>query len=106
MWRKREKKHLFPLGRVTVTSAAARILDRNDESSLDLLERHVVGDWGLVCEAQKVANDWAAKNGIPARSVFAFGDERISVFTHSDCSVTEVMTLEEDERKYGAPDYP
>ena len=44
------RKALFPLGQVVATPGALEALEQAGQAPSEFLERHVHGDWGIVCE--------------------------------------------------------
>jgi len=60
---------LFPLGRVVITSNAQAILDR--QSVLEALRRHENGDWGNLCEDDRLENEAALNEGRRLLSAYA-----------------------------------
>src|SRR4051812_27848716 len=59
----RPRRPLFPLGQFVATPGALDALLRSGESLTKFLERHVVGDWGDVCDSDKRLNDRAVVEG-------------------------------------------
>ncbi len=53
----------FNLGRVVATPGALNALEESGESPSLLLNRHIQGDWGIVCDEDKALNDAALVNG-------------------------------------------
>jgi len=49
----------FRLGRVVATPGALAALEQSRQSPMEFLRRHVIGDWGDLCEEDKRANDEA-----------------------------------------------
>lgn len=90
MWRKPEKYHRFPLGMVVATPGALDVLSRLDLAPIDLIERHVVGDWGDVSDNDAAANNDAVKGGDRIHSVYCYSGHRLWVITEADRSVTTV----------------
>ncbi len=52
------------LGRVFVTSGAARVLEETETEAMVLLWRHATGDWGQVEQDDRAANDRALITGL------------------------------------------
>lgn len=67
----------FELGQVVSTPGALEALQRNKINGIEFLHRHVSGDWGIVCEEDKLANDIAVKTGARLLSVYFLPDETI-----------------------------
>jgi len=63
---------LFYLGKLAFTEGGDRILDLEapDDDLLDLLKRHVSGDWGEVSQEEKDRNDKAVEDGSRIMSVY------------------------------------
>ena len=65
----------FSLGQIVSTPGALEALHRNKSDGLELLRRHASGDWGIVCEADKLANEVALKTGARLLSAYFLSDE-------------------------------
>ena len=50
-------------GRIVATPGALDVLEAEEQSATDLLQRHFDGDWGDLCEEDKQLNDEALKDG-------------------------------------------
>lgn len=83
-------KPLFKLGRTTVTPGALGA-QSHPLQWLELLNRHVRGDWGDAGHGDAVANEAALFDGGVILSVYNVGDERIWIMTAADRSKTTVM---------------
>ena len=70
-----EQKVQFPLGQVVATPGALEALQRNNSTGLEYLRRHASGDWGIVCEDDKQANNEALQNGARLMSAYFLPDE-------------------------------
>ena len=58
----------------------------------NLLDRHIVGDWGLVPEEDKQSNDWSVENGARILSSYLTGKKvKIWLITEHDRSVTTLL---------------
>jgi hypothetical protein len=77
-------------------------MTRNAQTSLPIpdvlaaLSRHVIGDWGDVCEEDKKANNHALKDG--SRLLSKYRDSRGTKFwiiTEADRSATTVLLPED-----------
>jgi hypothetical protein len=58
-----DKKPLFSLGRTVCTPVALEALREANQAASELLDRHIRGDWGCVCEEDRALNDEALKDG-------------------------------------------
>ena len=83
---------MFHLGDVVATPAALNALQSCNVSPAQLLQLHVSGNWGSVCEEDALANDAAVKNGERILSSYRIGEyTRVWVITEWDCSVTTLL---------------
>jgi hypothetical protein len=53
----------FSLGRTLATPAALQAIQESGQEAAFFLDRHVVGDWGEVCQDDAQLNDEALKDG-------------------------------------------
>jgi hypothetical protein len=82
----------FPLGQVVAAPGALEALGRNNSDGLDLLQRHLLGDWGSVDAEDAAANDAATVDGGRLLSVYSLPDgTRIWVITEADRSATTFL---------------
>ena len=72
-----ETKHevRFRLGQIVATPGALDALQRNNVTAFDYLRRHASGDWGVLCEEDKQANEEAITNGARIMSAYFLPDE-------------------------------
>ena len=64
----------FKLGQVVATPGALEALQRAGQVPWDFLSRHVAGDWGIVDDEDKAANDAALKDGTRILSAYVLKD--------------------------------
>jgi hypothetical protein len=92
------KKFVFDIGQIVATPGALEAA--SPEYRLECLRRHIGGDWGCVCKADKRANDEAAKHGLRILSAYpldaakpckGFGDNTLWIITEGDRSVTTFL---------------
>lgn len=82
-------KPLFALGRVVATPGAIELMDQHGAAPSDLLDRHIRGDYGDVCEEDKAANDEAIEQGERILSSYTIADEsKLWIITEADRSST------------------
>lgn len=75
----------FDLGSLVATPAALEALQRNEMNGLELLSRHVRGDWGNLCDEDKAANESALKTGARLMSAYDLPDEtKIWIITDAE----------------------
>jgi len=65
----------FSLGQTLATPGALEALQQVNSNGLEYLRRHVTGDWGIVCEDDKQANEQALKTGARLLSAYFLPDE-------------------------------
>src|SRR5256885_593337 len=90
------RQPLFSLGQVVATPAAVEALERADQPPSDFLTRHVRGDWGEGCEADKALNDQAVRDGSRILSTYRTKlDVKLWVITEavSDGGSREATTI-------------
>ena len=56
-------KPKFSLGRLLATPGSLEALEKSGQSPTELLTKHVRGDWGIVDEEDKAANDQSLIDG-------------------------------------------
>ena len=84
-----EPRRLFELGQVVGTPGAAAALGAAGADVLQLLTRHVTGDWGTLPEEDAEANKQALQNGARIFSGYDLaGGTRMWVITEADRSST------------------
>jgi hypothetical protein len=86
----------FQPGQLVATPSALEALRRSGYSPLDLLARHLTGDWGEVDEHDRLENEFSLKNGLRLMSVYSLKDgTRIWVITEADRSSTTLLLPED-----------
>jgi hypothetical protein len=87
---------LFFLGHVYLTAGAIAALERSGQRPGEFLVRHVVGDWGTVCESDKRLNDAAVSEGTRIFSAYeTTAGDKIWVITDADRSATTLLLPDE-----------
>ena len=83
---------LFPLGQVVATPHALDVLRDHGVTPLELLQRHVVGDWGELCAEDVQANREALQEGDRLFSSYPVADGvKVWVITEADRSATTLL---------------
>lgn len=91
---------VIDLGEVVATKGAQRLFT-GDEGVLltrdiaEYLDRHRCGDWGLVSDDDKQANDNALEYGGKLLSAYDVNGQRVWILTEWDRSYTTLMLPEE-----------
>ena len=80
----------FSLGQTVITAGAREKL--NHYEVLSALTRHSTGDWGDVCEEDKLSNDQAVEEGLRILSSYQTKDgTKFWIITEWDRSVTTIL---------------
>lgn len=88
-------KPLFELGQLVATPAAISSLGDAGVTPLELVMRHVHGDYGDICAADKRENELSIKEGFRILSAYEVGGDRYYVITEADRSSTCVLLARE-----------
>ncbi len=88
---------MFPLGQLRVTPGALEALGQANISAQCVFERHALGDWGDLMEADKKTNELALHMGGRILSAYRLpGGTTVWVTTEPDRSATTVMLPSEE----------
>ena len=79
---------LFNLGTVVATPAALAFLGKHSLTPMQLLQRHVTGDFGDLCDEDRQLNHDAIKNGERVFSAYEIGGDKLYLITEADRSST------------------
>ena len=83
---------LFPYGRAVATPGALAALSLAGIAPEALLDRHVRGDWGELCEEDRQMNAEALSTGGRLLSAYALPDgTRVWIITEADRSATTLL---------------
>jgi hypothetical protein len=83
---------LFPLGTLLSTPGAVLALMEAGVTPQGLLMRHVTGDYGDLCDEDRLANDRAVLEGGRLLSSYLVGpDVKVWVITEADRSATTLL---------------
>ena len=87
---------LFPLGRLLATPGALALLEQINKSPLELLSRHLRGDWGDLDQVDKTENELSLEYGFRLMSSYPITEtEKLWIITQADRSVTTLLLPEE-----------
>jgi hypothetical protein len=86
----------FPLGKVVATPGALRALEDARQGPLELVRRHVRGDWGEVCAEDARENNLSVDRGFRILSAYTLSTGvKVWVITEADRSSTSILLPEE-----------
>lgn len=85
----------FKIGRIFATPAAMDALDRTGTSIVDLLIRHIRGDWGDLSESDRQQNELALIAGGRLLSSYPLAEARLWIITEADRSSTTLLLPDE-----------
>ena len=85
----------FTLGQIVATPGALELMKAEGIDGLELLSRHVRGDWGDLTEADKQENELSVKEGFRILSAYGKGKTRLWIITEADRSATTILRPDE-----------
>ncbi len=89
-------KPKFPLGKVVATPGALEALKESGQAPFEFLSKHLAGDWGIVDDEDKQANDDALIHGERLLSAYLTDKSvKIWIITEADRSSTCLLLPEE-----------
>ena len=86
---------LFQLGDCVGTPGALQLLADNDVSYLNLLDRHVSGDWGDVPPDDVAENAYAVDKPLRILSAYKLKTGTVWIITEADRSSTTLLLPED-----------
>ena len=91
-----ELKPLFPLGQIVGTPGALRALAKAEQHPLDLIIRHVTGDWGQLPKEDIEENERSVKEGFRIFSSYRLNTgAKVWVITEHDRTITTILRPED-----------
>ncbi len=88
-------KRLFSLGQIVATPGALELLQKHNMTPMQVLEKHVTGFFGDLCDEDKEANNEAIWNEERILSSYKIGDEKLWLITEADRSSTTILLSSE-----------
>ena len=86
----------FSLGQIVSTPGALRAMSEAGDSPLELIHRHVTGDWGDLDAEDRLENERSVSDGCRILSAYHLRDEtKIWIITEADRSATTILLPEE-----------
>lgn len=96
------KMKKFDLGQVVMTRGIAEILKNDIEGDFNwdlniYLWKHATGNWGNLCEDDKMLNDMAVVDGGRILSAYEIGENKVKIWiiTEADRNYTTILLPEE-----------
>lgn len=90
------KKPRFSAGQVCATPGALDAINEAGQSPMDFIGRHVVGDWGDICEDDQRVNEESLEHGLRLLSAYRTEEGvKLWVITEADRSATTILRPEE-----------
>ena len=91
-----ERKPLFDLGQLVATPGALAALEKTGQTAMDLLSRHVRGDWGDLPKEDKDENHLSLEKGFRLLSSYrTTAGDKLWVITEADRSHTTLLLPKE-----------
>jgi hypothetical protein len=86
-------KALFPLGRIVATPAMLAKIKNDAYYIATCLFRHEHGNWGVLDDEDRAANDAAVRHGLRLLSAFPLPNDpdNFWIITEADRSVTTIL---------------
>lgn len=90
------KPSLFPVGQVVTTPGALAALEKAGQGPPEFLRRHTSGDWGDLCPADRMENQFSLERGfqIFSSNRTGAGDE-LWIITDNHFSITTILVPQE-----------
>ena len=83
---------LFPAGQVVATPGALTLLEQANKTAFEFLSRHLRGDWGDLCDDDRVENELSLKEGFRLMSSYVVtNNEKLWIVTEADRSTTTLL---------------
>jgi hypothetical protein len=83
---------LFSSGRIVATPGALSLLEGVKKSPSEFLSRHLLGDWGELCQEDKAENELSLKHGFRLLSSYPVTEtDTLWIITEADRSVTTLL---------------
>jgi hypothetical protein len=95
-WNEEEPRSLFRPGHLCTTQGALSAMRDADQDPLELLRRHMQGDWGDLDTEEQQKNDFAVAHGLPILSVYTLSTGvKVKIVTEEHRNVTTFLLSSE-----------
>jgi len=86
----------FPLGQLVATRGALAAIEGIADGFWPYITRHSKGDWGDVCQEDRLENELSLKHDLRLLSAYTLpGGKKIWIITEADRSATTILLPEE-----------
>ena len=86
----------FSMGQIVATPGALDALAANNQTPVEFLRRHVIGDWGELDEHDRKENEYSLTHDLRLLSAYSLRDgTRLWIITEADRSATTLLLPEE-----------
>ena len=86
----------FGLGQVVGTPGALQALQEAEQHPVEILTRHVTGDWGDLCDEDRAENELSVEQGFRILSAYELDTgAKVWLITEADRSATTFLLPEE-----------
>ena len=93
---KLSRKPRFPLGNVVATHGALHALEAAGQRPDEFLDRHISGDWGVVCAEDVQENELSLQHGFRLLSAYILSTGvKLWIITEADRSASTLLLPEE-----------
>jgi len=87
---------LFDPGRTVATTGAIEAMEAAGQDPVELLDRHVTGDWGELDEHDRQENEYSLANGLRLLSAYTLSTGvKVWIITEADRSLTTILLASE-----------
>ena len=87
-----DPRPLFELGQIVRTPGAIQTMQDAGQDPIELLRRHVTGDWGDLGEEDKKENDFSVGKDLRIFSAYNLeSGEKVWIITEADRSATTIL---------------
>ena len=82
----------FPLGEIVATSSISDLIEHGCINPMNYLARHARGDWGDLCDEDRLLNERSVGGGGRLMSSYKLSEQiTLWIITESDRSVTTLL---------------
>jgi hypothetical protein len=92
---KNEGQMLLELGQIVISPGAMRALEIRGKTPLEYLQRHIIGDWGNLCQEDIEENNFSVGHDLRVLSAYKIDRDKIWVITEADRSATTILLPDE-----------